>query len=390
MPAEALAAGSRPAWLGEVRRFAQRNIAPRVDEMDRSARLDPELRDELFASGIMALQTPAAYGGRDLPFLEAVRTVEEIARVCPGVAVVVVVHNMLVSSTIRRHGSGDQRRRFLPALSRAMLGAFAISEEQAGSDAFAVETVAEPDGTGFRLTGRKRWTSSANAADLFIVFARTSEAAGGRLSAFVVERESSGLSIERPLDQIGVRAAASADLMLEEVPVRRDHVLSGPGQGEIVALDAFALGRVSIAAQLVGLAQAALDAAVAHASVREQFGQPIGSFQGVRLPLAAISTDIEAARLLTWHCARAVERDAPQGQQLRLAAMAKYTASRTATRASSQAIDTFGGRGVVRGGAVEKLFRDACAGAVYEGTPNILLRAIAADLFHATSAEDDD
>jgi short-chain 2-methylacyl-CoA dehydrogenase len=390
MPAETLEAGSRRAWLGGVRRFARCNIAPRVNEMDRSARLDPELRDELFTSGIMALQAPAAYGGRDLPFLDAVCTIEEIARVCSGVAVVVVVHNMLVSSMIRRHGSGDQRRRYLPPLSQAMLGAFAISEEQAGSDAFALATVAEPDGSGFRLTGRKRWTSGANAADLFIVFARASKATGGRLTAFVVERESSGLSIEDPFEQIGVRAAASADLVLEEVPVRREQILAGPGRGEIVALDAFALGRVSIAAQLVGLAQAALDAAVEHASIREQFGRPIAAFQGVRLPLAAVSADIEAARLLTRHCARAVERDEPQGQQLRLAAMAKYTASITATRASSRAMETLGGRGVVRGAPVEKLFRDARAGAVYEGMPNILLRAIAADLFHATRAVDDD
>lgn len=384
-----LSTESPPPWLAEIRHFAENSIAPCVLEMDRAAQLDPKLRNELFATGIMSLETPTDYGGRGMSFLDALQVVEELARICPGVAVVVVVHNMLVASAIRRHGSGDQRRRFLPMLSRIALGAFAISEEQAGSDAFALQTVAETDGAGYRLTGRKRWTSSAHAADMFVVFARTGEDAGGRLSAFLVERDSSGLTIEEPVEQIGVRAAAAADLVLEEVPVQRECVLAGPGQGEILALDAFVLGRVAIAAQLIGLGQGALDAAVGHASRRKQFGRYIATFQGVRLPLAATAAEIEAARLLTYHAARAVEQDAPQAQQLRLAAMAKYTASRVATRASSRAVDVFGGLGIVRGSPVEKLFRDARAGAIYEGTSNILLRSIASGLFHPTDVDDD-
>jgi short/branched chain acyl-CoA dehydrogenase len=379
----------QPPWLVEVQRFAESSIAPHVLEMDRTAQLAPELRDELFASGVMSLETPTDYGGRGMTFLDALRTIEEIARVCSGVAVLVAVHNMLVTAAIRRHGNGNQRRRFLPILSRIALGAFAISEDQAGSDAFALRTLAEPDGSGYRLTGRKRWTSGAHAAELFLVFACVNGDAGRRLSAFIVERDSPGLSVGEPVEQIGVRAAAAADLVLDEVPVRREHLLGGSGQGELLALDAFALGRVAIAAQLVGLAQAALEAAVSHASRREQFGRKIAVFQGVRFPLAATAAEIEAARLLTYHAARAVERGAPQSQQLRLAAMAKYTASRVATRASSRAVDVFGGLGVVRGSSVEKLFRDARAGAIYEGTSNILLRSIASTLFRPAGIDDD-
>jgi alkylation response protein AidB-like acyl-CoA dehydrogenase len=213
------------------------------------------------------------------------------------------------------------------------------------------------------------------------------EEAGGRLSAFLVERDTQGLSVEQPVEQLGVRAAATADLVLDEVPVPREHVLAGVGQGELIALDALVLGRVGIAAQLVGLAHGALTAAVDHVCQREQFGRKLAAFQGVQFPLAASAADLEAARALMHRAARAVEEDAPPGQQLRLAAMAKYTAATVAVRASSRAMDALGGSGVVCGSPVEKFFRDARAGTIYEGTSNILLRSIASRMFHTRGVD---
>jgi short-chain 2-methylacyl-CoA dehydrogenase len=367
--------------VGATRRFAEASIAPRVEEMDRTGRLDPDVREELFASGLMSLVVPQAYVGRERSFLQVSRVIEEIARVCPGVALVVDVHNVLVSAVILRHGNGDQRRRFLPILSRSALGAFAISEDRAGSDAFAIQMQAKSDGRDYRLTGRKCWTSSAEAADLFVTFARTSNTHERGLSAFVIERESEGLSVDRRAEQIGVRAAATADLVLDHVPVPRASLLGRPGGGEIVALDAFAIGRVGIAAQLVGLAQGALDTATSYACEREQFGHKIAAFQGVRFPLAAIAAELEAARALTYRAARVVDADSSSAEQLRVSAMAKYIASQVATRAAASAVDACGGRGVIRGSMAEKLFRDARAGAIYEGTANLILRSIATTLF---------
>lgn len=371
-------------WIAQLREFARHQITPRAFEMDRRAELDPELVRELFAAGLMAIAAPSMYGGQGRSFCELALAIEEIGRACPGVAVAVDVHNALVTAAIVRHGTGDQKRRFLPRLATRSVGAFAISEEQAGSDALAVATRAEPDGRRFRISGRKRWTSNAHAAELFLLFAGTGGDCGGRLSAFLLEREAPGLTVGEPTDQLGVRAAATADLELDGVPVRREDAIGGTGRGDLVAVDAFAIGRVGIAAQLVGLAQGALDSAVAYAREREQFGSRIAGYQGVQFPLAASAAQIEAARALTYAAAAAVDRDAAQADLLRLSAMAKYVASRIAIETTACAVDTFGALGVVRGCVAEKLYRDARVGTIYEGTSNILLRSIAATLLRPT------
>lgn len=361
------------AWREYVRRFARDRIAPLSERMDREATLDPELRAELFSAGLMALEAPTRYGGRGAPLFHVVLAIEEVARVDSGVAVAVDVHNALVVATLLRLGDNDQKRRYLPQLATRRIGAFALSEENSGSDAFAMSTVAEPGGKGFRITGRKRWTSNAGQADLFLVFARTGEQG---VSAFLVDREAPGLRVERRTEQLGVRAASTADLVLSGVEVRRQDCVGGLGNGEGVAIAALDIGRIGIAAQLVGLAQGALDEAVAYSAKREQFGQAIGSYQGVRFALAQVATEVAAARALLYDVTRVVAAGADIAERLRQTAMAKLFASQVAERAASCAVEVLGGNGYTREYPVERFYRDAKAGKIYEGTSNILLRAI--------------
>ncbi|MCP2248084.1 acyl-CoA dehydrogenase family protein [Lentzea aerocolonigenes] len=365
---------SDQAWRAAVRELAEREIRHRSAEMDRTARLDPVLRRELFAAGLMAVEIPRVYGGRGGTLFDAMVCIEEVARVDPGVAVVVDVHNALIVSTILRQGNGDLKRRYLTALARGSIGAFALSEEQAGSDALNLETVAEPVPGGFLLRGRKKWTSSAVHADLFLVFASSPE--GKDASAFLVERGTPGLTVAEPTDQLGVRAAATAQLTLDGVRVRAVDAVGGVGAGRSVALEALDIGRLGIAAQMVGLAQGALELSLRYASRREQFGSRINTFQGVQFPIAAVATRLEAARALTYDAVRAIAQGCSPVERLRLTAMAKLFAAEVAEEAAGVAVEVHGGIGYDRAHPVEKLLRDAKAGKIYEGTDNILLRTI--------------
>ncbi|MEX5634500.1 acyl-CoA dehydrogenase family protein [Parafrankia sp. FMc2] len=362
------------AWRASVRAFAREHIAPLSAEMDRSASLDGGLRRQLFSAGLMAVEAPVRYGGRGGSLFQLVLTIEEIARVDSGVAVCVDVQNALMVATLLRRGDGDQKRRHLPLLATRRIGAFALSEEQSGSDAFAMSTTAEQlDDGSWVLHGRKRWTSNAAAADLFLVFAR-SEAHG--VCAFLVERAAAGLTVLPRTEQLGIRAASTADLALSGVRVRHQDCLGGAGGGEAVALAALDIGRIGIAAQLVGLAQGALDEATAYSRRRQQFGRKIGSYQGIQFVLADIATEVAAARALLYQVAREVEAGGDVGERLSRSAMAKYFASQVAERAASQAVEVLGGNGYTREYPVERFFRDAKAGKIYEGTSNILLRSI--------------
>ncbi|MCP2256362.1 butyryl-CoA dehydrogenase [Streptoalloteichus tenebrarius] len=365
------------AWRDHVREFALREIAPLSDAMDRDAALDPGLRAKLFEAGLMAVEAPARYGGRGGSLFQVVLTIEEVARVDPGVAVGVDVHNALIVATLLRIGTGDQKRKYLPLLTSRHVGAFSLSEEHAGSDAFNVSTTATAKDGGYVLNGRKRWTSNAAQADLFLVFARVEEHG---VSAFLVERTAEGLSIDPRTEQMGVRAASTADVILDDVVVRRQQCLGGLGGGEGVAIAALDIGRIGIAAQMVGLAQGALDLALGYSREREQFGQRIGSYQGVQFTLAEIATEVAAARALLYDVTRTVEAGATVSERLRLSAMAKYFASQVAQKAASGAVEVLGGNGYTREYPAERFFRDAKAGTIYEGTSNILLRGIAGSL----------
>ncbi|HUQ55215.1 acyl-CoA dehydrogenase family protein [Lentzea sp.] len=361
-------------WRDTVREFAEQRIRHLSAEMDRTARLDAALREELFAAGLMAIEIPRAYGGRGGNLFDVMVGIEEVARVDPGVAVTVDVHNALIVSTILRLGNGDLKRRFLPALARGSIGAFALSEEQAGSDALNLKTVAEPVAGGFLLRGRKKWTSSAVHADLFLVFAASPD--GREASAFLVDRGAPGLTVAEPTDQLGVRAAATAELTLDGVLVRAVDAVGGVGAGRSVALEALDIGRLGIAAQMVGLAQGALELSLRHAAHREQFGSRINTFQGVQFPIASVATRVQAARALTYDAVRAVEQGCSPVERLRMSAMAKLFAAEVAEHAAGVAVEVHGGTGYDRAHPVEKLFRDAKAGKIYEGTVNILLRTI--------------
>ncbi|MFH9137389.1 acyl-CoA dehydrogenase family protein [Streptomyces sp. NPDC017524] len=371
-------------WREKVRRFAEEEIAPLSATMDRKAALDATLRERLFAEGLMGVEIPRGYGGAGGALCRLILTIEEVARVDPGVAVGIHVHNVLVAGTLLRHASGDQRRQYLPQLATGRIGAFALSEERAGSDAFALSAVARKEGTGYLLSGRKRWTSNARNADLLLVFALVD---GSGPTAFVVPADAPGVSLDARVEQLGVRAAATSDVILDRVPVRAAQRVGPPGGGQTVAMAGLDLGRLGIAAQMVGLAQGALDVAVGYSLSREQFGSRIADYQGVQFPLADVASRLAAARALLYQAADHQGRGADPVETMRLSAMAKYVASEVAERAASVALETLGGNGYTDAYPVERLYRDAKAGKIYEGTSNVLLRTIASIMIGVSAGD---
>ncbi|MFG1869085.1 acyl-CoA dehydrogenase family protein [Micromonospora arborensis] len=369
------------AWRDAVRDFAETEVRPLVGEMDAASALDPTLLKKLVPAGLMGIEIPRAYGGAGQDLLAVLIAIEELAAVDPAVAVFVDVQNALVASAVLRHGTGDQKRRYLPRLATGLAGAYAISEEQAGSDAFALTTRAEASGQGYVLHGRKCWTTSAAEAGLFLVFARVDGASGG-LTAFLVDRDSPGLTVGPPRAKLGIRASSTCDVRLDGVPVGRENVLGRVGAADLLAMETLNVGKLGIAAQLVGLARGALHEALAYAQRREQFGEAIVAYQGVLFPLARLAAELEAARVLLYDAVRVLHHGTPT-DRLRVSAMAKYLASEVAERAASQAVETLGGNGFTTAHPVEKLYRDAKVGKIYEGTSNIQFRTIGAILVGA-------
>lgn len=377
---------SELAWRDQVQAFAEQRVRPRVAEMDAARRFAPDLVEEMFGAGLMAVEIPEAFGGAGLGPCHSMLAIEELARVDPSVAVLADVQNVLVAGCLLRHGTGDQRRRHLPGLATGTIGAFAISEEDAGSDAFALSTVAEAADGGYVLRGRKRWITNGAEAGLFLVFARVTGGPPAGVTVFLVEGGSAGLTVGEPVAKLGIRASSTCDLILDGVRVRREDVLGRVGEGQVLGVTALTIGKIGIAAQLVGLAQGALDTAVSYASERRQFGEPISSFQGVGFPLADLAARIEAARLLVYNTARLAASDGGSGSLVTAAAMAKLVASDVAALAATRAVDTLGGNGFTDAYPAEKFYRDAKVGSIYEGTTNMQLRTIAAALFRGRGA----
>ncbi|MFD5556446.1 acyl-CoA dehydrogenase family protein [Streptomyces sp. NPDC127068] len=373
-PAERHDSPENQEWRARVRQFAEEKIGPLSAKMDKTASLDATLREELFAAGLMSVEIPRGYGGTGGTLCQLVLTIEEVSRVDPGIAVGVHVHNVLVAGTLLRHATGDQRRKYLPLLATGKIGAFALSEEQAGSDAFALTTVAREGDGGYVLHGRKRWTSNARNADLLLTFALLDD---GGPTAFVVPADAPGVSMENRVEQMGVRAAATSDVVFDGTPVRTAQRIGPPGGGQTVAMGGLDLGRLGIAAQMIGLAQGALDVAVGYSRSRAQFGNRIADYQGVQFPLADVASQLAAARALLYETVGLFQRDADPVERIRYTAMAKYTASQVAERAASVAVETLGGNGFTDAYPVERFYRDAKAGKIYEGTSNVLLRNIA-------------
>ncbi|HEU0120428.1 MAG TPA: acyl-CoA dehydrogenase [Bryobacteraceae bacterium] len=365
-------------FQASVRRFAREQIAPRAREMDQKATLDPGLLRQLFTLGLTAIEVPEEFGGQGGTFFQSILAVEEIAAVDPGVAVLVDVQNTLVISAIREYGTPEQQRRFLTALATDKVGAYALSEANSGSDAFALATRAIADGDHFVLTGRKLWISNAAEAGLFIVFATIDPGAGHRgITCFLVERDTPGLQIGRKEDKLGIRCSSTCEVVLDRCRIPAVQVLGELGKGYKVAIETLNGGRIAIGAQLAGLARGALRHAIDYAKTRKQFGRTIGEFQGVQFPLAEMAMQVESARLLVYNAARLKEAGLPFVKE---AAMAKLHASLIAEDVASQAVEIFGGIGFTKECPVEKFYRDAKIGRIYEGTSNMQRLTIAKEI----------
>jgi butyryl-CoA dehydrogenase/short/branched chain acyl-CoA dehydrogenase len=361
-----------------VRDYATTTLAPLVAPMEAAAQYDPTLLPGLFALGVMGMELPEQYGGAGSSFFLACLAVEELSRVDAAVGVLVDVQNTLVSNALLRWGTPEQHATFLPRLVRDTVGAYALSEANSGSDAFALQTRATRQGDAYVLQGRKCWISNGREAGLYIIFATVDPSQGYHgITAFLVERDMPGFSIGRIEHKLGIRASSTCELVLDHCVVPQDHVLGPVGQGYKVAIETLNEGRIGIGAQMVGLADGALHAALTYAQQRQQFGQPIAAFQGMQFQLAELATQLEAARLLVYNAARLKDAGEPFAQQ---SAMAKYFAAQMAEHVTSKVVEVFGGLGYTTEAPVEKFFRDAKIGAIYEGTAFMQLSTIAKQL----------
>jgi short/branched chain acyl-CoA dehydrogenase len=358
-----------------VRRFARERIAPHVRDMDAAAVFRKDLLGQMFDLGLMGIEIPEEFGGQGGSFFQAVLAVEGLAAVDPSAAVIIDVQNTIANNVIIRWGTDDQKRRYLPRLARDTVASFALSEAGSGSDAFALATRAVQRGGEYFLTGRKLWITNAAEAGLFLVFANANPEAGHRgITCFLVEREFSGFQVGKKEDKLGIRASSTCELILDDCRVPAANVLGEVGKGYKIAIETLNEGRIAIGAQMTGLAQGALDHAIAYAKQRRQFGKTIAEFQGVQFELAQMATEVEAARLLVYNAARLRDAGRPYVTE---AAMAKYFASQVAEDTASRAVEIFGGVGFTKDYPVEKLYRDAKIGRIYEGTSNMQKLTIA-------------
>ena len=358
-----------------VRRFAAERIAPLVRVMDEAQQMDLELVREMFALGLMGIGVPEEYGGAGGSFFDAVLAVEAISAVDPAVGVLVDVQNTLCVNALLRWATSEQKRRHLPRLAADTVGAYALSEAASGSDAFALETRAVRRGGDYVLNGQKLWITNAKEAGLFVVFATIDPAAGYKgVTAFLVERGMAGFEVGRKEDKLGIRASSTCELIFRDCVLPGDAMLGEPGKGYRIAIETLNEGRIGIGAQMVGLADGAWAHAARWAKQRKQFGKPLAEFQAMQFQLAEMATEIEAARLMVYNAARLKDRGT---EFLKEAAMAKYFASQVAERVASLAVEVFGGAGFVKDYPVEKLYRDAKIGKIYEGTSFMQLATIA-------------
>jgi alkylation response protein AidB-like acyl-CoA dehydrogenase len=360
--------------------FADREVRPLVRDMDEHARIPRALIDKLFALGVMGIEVPESDGGGGAAFFHAVLAVEALSRVDPSIGVLVDVQNTLVINALLRWGSDDLKTRFLSRLASNTVGAYALSEAGSGSDAFALGAratlVDAGAGSGdWLVTGRKLWITNALEADVFIVFANANPAAGYRgITAFLIERGADGFSVGKKEDKLGIRASSTCELILDNCRVPAANIVGSVGNGYKVAIETLNEGRIGIGAQMIGLARGALDHAIKYVKERQQFGKPVASFQAVQHQLARAATELEAAQLLVYNAARLRDGGQPF---LTEAAMCKIFSSEVAERVTSLAVNLFGGYGFVKDYPVEKLYRDAKIGQIYEGTSNLQLQTIA-------------
>jgi alkylation response protein AidB-like acyl-CoA dehydrogenase len=363
------------AFRNAIRDFAEGEIKPLVTKMDEQAALEPTLLPKLFEMGLMGIESPEKYGGAGGSFFMACLAVEEIGRIDGSVSVLVDVQNTLTTNAFLKWGSEKIKDKYLPKLAREWVGAYALSESTSGSDAFALKTRAEDKGDHYLLNGSKLWITNGNEAGIFIVFANVNPAAGYKgITAFLVERGFKGFTVGKKEDKLGIRASSTCELLFENCVVPKENILGEVGKGYKIAIETLNEGRIGIGAQMVGIAQGAYEATRNYIQTREQFGKSIAQFQGVQFQLAEMRVSLEASRLMVYNAARLKDAGQPFIQE---AAMAKLYSSRAAEKISSLAIDLFGGNGFTREYPVEKFWRDAKIGQIYEGTSNMQLQTIA-------------
>jgi len=358
-----------------IRRFARERIAPHVRAMDEASLFRKDLLKEMFELGLMGIEIPEEFGGQGGNFFQSVLAVEALAEVDPSAAVIVDVQNTIANNILIRWGSDELKRRYFPQLARDTVASFALSEAGSGSDAFALQTRAVRQGDFYHLTGRKLWITNAGEAGIYFVFANANPEAGHRgITCFLVERGLAGFQIGKKEDKLGIRASSTCELILDDCRVPEANIVGELGKGYKIAIETLNEGRIAIGAQMVGLAQGALNHSIAYAKQREQFGKPIADFQGVQFELAEMATEVEAARLLVYNGARMRDAGLPFVTE---AAMAKYFASQIGERTASRAVEILGGVGFTKDYPVEKLYRDAKIGRIYEGTSNMQRLTIA-------------
>jgi short/branched chain acyl-CoA dehydrogenase len=361
-----------------VRKFARQQIRPYVREMDEAGVFRKDIIKQFFEMGLMGIEIPEEYGGQGGTFFQAVLAVEELSAVDPSAGVIVDVQNTICNNALLRWATPEQKSKYLPRLAANTVASYALSEAGSGSDAFAMATRADDHGDHFLLNGRKLWITNAAEAGFFLLFANSNPEAGYKgVTAFLVEREFPGFQVGKKEDKLGLRASSTCELVLDNCRVPRENVMGEIGKGYKIAIETLNEGRIAIGAQMIGLARGALDHAVAYARERKQFGKPIGDFQGVQFDLAKMAIQVEAARLLVYNAARLRDARLPF---LTEAAMAKYYSSEIAETVASKAIEVHGGVGITKDYPVEKLWRDAKIGRIYEGTSNIQLITIAKKL----------
>ena len=358
-----------------VRQFAGEQIGPLVRGMDEAQQMDAGLIQKLFAMGLMGIEIPEEFGGAGGTFFEAILAVEELSAVDPAVGVLVDVQNTLCINALKRWGNEEQKKRYLTRLAKDTIGAYALSEAGSGSDAFALQTRAVRRGDDYILNGQKLWITNAKEAGVFLVFATLDAAAGYKgITAFVVEKGAAGFALGKKEDKLGIRASSTCELIFTDCVVPGSQVLGEPGKGYKIAIETLNEGRIGIGAQMLGLAEGAWGHAARWAKERKQFGKALVEFQAMQFQLAEMATEIEGARLMVYNAARL--KDAGL-EFLKEAAMCKYVASQVAERVASLAVEVFGGSGFVKDYPVEKLYRDAKIGKIYEGTSFMQLATIA-------------
>ncbi|HJR62806.1 MAG TPA: acyl-CoA dehydrogenase [Gemmatimonadaceae bacterium] len=374
-PALTVLSDEETMFRDAVAEFAEEQVRPRVQAMDRDGQLDRELIPKFFELGLMGIEVPESFGGAGGSLLMVTLAVEAISRVDASAAILMDVQNTLVNNPINRYGSDAQKRTYLTQLSSEKVGAYALSEPGSGSDAFALAARAEQQGDRWILNGRKMWITNGAEAEIFVVFANVNPAAGYKgITAFIVERGFPGFAVGKKEDKLGIRASSTTELILDGCEVPGSNVLGPVGQGYKIAIETLNEGRIGIGAQMIGIGRGALDATLGYVQERRQFGKTIADFQAVQFQLAQAATELEAARLMVYNAARLKDAGQPFTRE---AAMAKLFSSQVCERVTSLCVELFGGYGYTKDYPVEKFYRDAKIGTIYEGTSNMQLQTIA-------------